>query len=120
MIARRRAANSTGSPSHSPAESGPRCSSAALIARSAPTSPDAIPQMPHTSLAAQQPAGDEHQRLREDRQVEADRAVGDVLEIVDELLRPGHLPREPQLGESRDPWPDDEPLPIARDAGAQL
>src|SRR4051812_49445201 len=112
MIARRRAANATGPSTQRPALSGPRCVSAALIAsraaRSAP-SRAAIPQMPHISdLAAHYAPHDHRERLDQDGGVQPGRAVGDVLEVVRQLLLPGHLGREPQLGEPGHPRAYDE------------
>src|SRR4051794_9117431 len=116
MIASRRAASATGSPSHSPAESGPRCTSASLMARSepAPGAPraDAMPQIPHIALAPRQAGGNEREGVARDREVEGDAAVRDVLEVVHHLLRPRHLAGEPQLREPRDAGAHDEPLPV--------
>ena len=48
------------------------------------------------------------------------RAVGDVLEVVGELLGPGHLARQPQLREAGDARADDEPLPVRGDVLREL
>ena len=50
-----------------------------------------------------------------DAQVEAHRAVGDVLEVVRELLGPGHLARHAQLREAGDARAHHQPLPVLRD-----
>src|SRR4051812_43767104 len=100
MIASRRAASATGPSAAAPAASGPRWRRAALIAsstaRSGPAG-SAMPAMPHTSVA--ELAGDEREGLGEHGQIQAGRAVRDVLEVVRELLLPGHLAREPELRE---------------------
>src|SRR3954454_15048374 len=124
MIASRRAASATGPSTACPAESGPRWRSAALIAaRPSGAARPAMPQIPHMTtegpLDAPLAGGHEHERLREDREVQADPAVGDVLEVVHELLGPCHLAREPQLGQSRDAGAHDEALPVGRDLQAQ-
>src|SRR4051794_6005721 len=91
-IARRRAASPTGPSRTVPSESGPRCTSVALIAaRAAPStgaapSSDASPQIPHTGLALPPDgAARPHEqpcRLGDDHDVQAQPAVGDVLEVV--------------------------------------
>src|SRR5919106_4138799 len=63
---------------------------------------------------AQGEPDDPGHRRAEHPQVEADRAVGDVLEVVDQLVLPGILAGDPGLGEAGDARPDDEPLPVLR------
>ena len=53
-------------------------------------------------------------------QVEVDRAVRDVLQVVGELLGPGGLPGHPQLGEPGQARLDHQTLPVLRDLVAQL
>src|SRR5215217_3281568 len=45
-------------------------------------------------------------------EIEADRPVGDVLEVVRELLRPRLLATHARLREPGEPGPDDETLPV--------
>src|SRR5215210_2900565 len=108
MMARRRIAIPAGPSTSSPSLSGPRWRSVAFIARStlgstAPArSGTATPQMPHTLAVLavhghgsmrDPPHGGEH-----DAQVQAHRAVGDVLEVVGELLAPRHPAGDAELG----------------------
>src|SRR5215210_7884906 len=84
-----------------------------------------MPAMPHTpsdpaDRTARRARDERPDGLRENAQVETDGAIGDPLEVVGELLGPGHLTREAELGETRDPRPDDEPLPVRRDLLAQV
>src|SRR5829696_1568184 len=91
----------------------------------APRSAVAMPQIPHmaaqsvsnewTSPGGRAAARDLGDGGEEDADVEADRAVGDVLHVVDELVRPRLLAGHPRLGEAGDSGADDEPLPILRD-----
>src|SRR4051812_1140500 len=100
MMARRLASSATGPSCARPWPSGPRWTRAALIASSAARSgpaASAMPAIPHTSAGAERPAADEQRRLQEHLEVQGGGPVGDVLEVVGELLVPGHLPREPQL-----------------------
>ena len=55
-----------------------------------------------------------------DAQVQVHRAVGDVLEVVRELLGPRGLARHAQLREAGDARLDHQPLPVLRDLLAQL
>src|SRR3954451_11339501 len=89
-------------------------------------SPRTIPQIPHIASG---PSGDvagraarDHEPggLGDDLEVEAHAAVGDVLEVVGELLGPGHAPRQPQLREAGDARAHDQPLPVAGDVARQL
>src|SRR5688500_10199014 len=129
MMLSRRAASAQSSITASPSSSGPRCASAALIARSVwtstpPRSCDAMPAMPHISdlpdRAARRARHEHPGRLGEDREIQPEGAVGDVLEVVRELLRPRHLAREAQLREAGQPGPDHEPLPIGGDLPGEL
>src|SRR4051812_48382107 len=142
MIASRRAASATGPSAKTPSLSGPRCTSASAIARTArsstaPPSRATMPQMPHMTSRGpgswKQPSGAPHRRDvaraalehpepgRDDQaQVQADGAVGEPLEVVGELLGPRHVARHPQLREAGQPRPDDEPLPVLRDLLAEL
>src|SRR3954452_10393366 len=118
MIASRRAASPASPMTASPPLSGPRWRSVAFMAASAsrstaPPSLRTMPQMPHTSvLRAPRGRDDDQQRLDDDLEVQPQRAVGDVLEVVRELLGTGHLARHAQRGEARDPGRDDEALPV--------
>ena len=56
----------------------------------------------------------------DDLEVQAHAAVGDVLEVVGELLGPGHVARQPQLREAGDARAHDQPLPVAGDVARQL
>src|SRR4029079_6065225 len=51
-------------------------------------------------------------RRDDDAQVEAHGAVGDVLEVVRELFRPGLLAAHARLRKACEAGPDDEPLPV--------
>src|SRR5690349_23769086 len=105
MIARRRAASATAPSIRRPELSGPRWTSASLIASSARGSgpPGAtMPQMPHTSEPLGGARRDGRGGLGQDRDVQGGRAIGDVLEVVRQLLLPRHLARESQLGEAGD------------------
>ena len=76
---------------------------------------------PGESARAAHRAGQDAPRgRRADAQVEVDRAVRDVLEVVGELLRPGGLAGHPQLGEAGQARLDHQPLPVLRDLAAQL
>src|SRR5436189_2362213 len=121
MIARRRAASPIGPSTNAPAESGPRCTIVAFIASNAPASTGPAPssasrpEIPHTSVARQgarhrtQGVGRDLDDGGEDRaQVQADRAVGDVLHVVGELLGPGHLAGEPELRQAGKPGRHDQ------------
>src|SRR5215218_4025506 len=103
MIDRRRIASPAGPSTSTPSLSGPRCTSAAFMCSSAAgsgldaPSSETMPQMPHMSGGGRGGAaahGGERlaerppRRLREHARVEVDGAVGDVLEVVRELLRP--------------------------------
>src|ERR1700709_841761 len=55
----------------------------------------------------------------EDAAVEADGAVGDVLHVMRELVRPGLLAGDPRLREPRPPGPTPQPLPVLRDLAAE-
>src|SRR5919197_4715635 len=88
-----------------------------------------MPAMPHMPSegpldASDRPARRTRQQsprgLYQDAEVEAERAVGDPLEVVRELLGPAHLARKAQLREPRNAGPDHEPLPVGRDLAAQL
>src|SRR4051794_23263421 len=134
MIERRRMASPHGPSIIEPSESGPRWTSVSFIAASAAGSgavaPSRLtrPHIPHmrASLesgqdqaglaisAAQREAHDPDHRRAEHPQVEPDGAVGDVLEVVDQLVLPGVLAGDPGLGESRDARADDQPLPVLR------
>src|SRR3954466_9142263 len=106
--------------SASPALSGPRWRSVSLIAPStagstARPSPRTIPQIPHIASG---PSGDVAGRAARDHdagglgaglEVRGRAAVGDVLEVVGELLGPGHAPRQPELGEAGDARAHDQP-----------
>src|SRR3954467_7619350 len=133
MLASRRAASATGPSAKTPSLSGPRCTIASAIARTArsstaPPSRATMPQMPHTASSSpphrRHVAGPalQHAVGRRDDQaeVEADRAVGQPLEVVGQLLRPAHVARHPQLSEARQPRAHDEPLPVLRDLLAEL
>ena len=142
MIDRRRAASPTLPSTNAPELSGPRWMSVSFIAArtsgsTAAPSSDTRPQMPHMALSvgrgpgyaararsrpsAAHRAGQDAPRGRgADAQVEVDRAVRDVLEVVGELLRPGGLAGHPQLGEAGQARLDDQPLPVLRDLVAQL
>src|SRR5919202_5522230 len=102
MIASRRIASAVGPSTTIPALSGPRCTSVAFIASSAAgsgldaPSSATMPQMPHTSGrgARRLQAGGRERlgeraptRLEQHARVEVHGAVGDVLEVVRELLR---------------------------------
>src|SRR4051812_1853453 len=115
MIASRRAVRPTGPSKAEPVASGPRWTSSAPIASSAAGSApprSAIPAMPHTSAASCPLAPDEPGSLEQHGHVEAGRAVGDVLQVVGELLVPGHLAGEAQLREPGHARTDDQPLPV--------
>src|SRR4051794_29621595 len=129
MMLRRRAASAQPSITAVPSSSGPRWTSARLIAwsaarSSAPRSCDAMPAMPHTSDlpdgTARRTGGEHPRRLGEDRDVQPDGPVGDVLEVVRELLGPRHLAREAQLREAGQAGPHDKPLPVGGDLLGQL
>src|SRR3954453_20797260 len=101
MIERRLAASPTGPFSEWPSSSGPRCMSVALMASSArgpamPPPPAAMPQIPHTAGGARA-ARDRRGRFGDHAEVEARRAIGDVLEVVCELLLPRHLAGDAEL-----------------------
>src|SRR5215210_9330523 len=103
MIASRRAASPASPATASPPLSGPRCTSVALIAARASRSAArpsvrTMPQMPHTSVLRGLEGPREHEpgRLGDDLEVEPQRAVGDVLEVVGELLGPRHLAGQAQ------------------------
>src|SRR5215213_10785449 len=125
MIASRRAASPASPTTASPPLSGPRWRSVALMAANtsrsgARASVRTMPQMPHMSvghLVLWAPRGrdDDQQRLRDDLEVQPQRAVGDVLEVVRELLRPRHLTGQAQLREPGDPGRDDQALPVGGD-----
>ena len=96
-----------------PCESGPRWRSVSRIAssRRGSTSPcgSAIPQIPHTRVSLCAASGQTSRptvaaratRRGHDPQVQPDRAVGDPLEVVRELLGPGLLAAHPRLREAR-------------------
>src|SRR3954468_19493536 len=133
MIASRRAARPTGPSAKTPSLSGPRCTSASAIARTArsstaPPSRATMPQMPH--IASSSPPHRRHVagaalqhavRRRDDQaQVEADGAVGQPLGVVGEPLGPAIVARHPQLRDAREAWAHEEPLPVLRDLLAEL
>src|SRR3954451_9942607 len=100
MSASRRAASAASPMTASPPLSGPRWRSVALMAAStsrsaARPSVRTMPQIPHIALALRAPRGrdDDQQRLEHDLEVQAQGAVGDVLEVMGELLGPRHLAR---------------------------
>src|SRR6476659_2882322 len=66
------------------------------------------------SPAQGQPDDPGHRRA-EHAEVQADRTVRDVLEVVDQLVLPGVLTGDPGLGEAGDARPDDEALPVLGD-----
>src|SRR3954452_2741977 len=134
MIERRRMARPHGPSITLPSESGPRWTSVSFIAASAAGSgavaPSRLtrPHIPHmrASLergsvlplavpAAQGQPDDPGHRRPEHAQIEADRAVGDVLEVMDQLVLPGVLAGDPGLGEAGNAGPDDEALPVLGD-----
>src|SRR5439155_7100567 len=53
-------------------------------------------------------------------EVERERAVGDVLEVVCELLLPGRLAGDARLREAGQAGTDDQALPVLRDRPRQL
>src|SRR3954454_4546247 len=141
MIERRRMARPHGPSITEPSESGPRWTSVSFIAASAAGSgavaPSRLtrPHIPHmrASLesapappqalsfsvrlavpAAQRQADDADHGCAQNPQIQPDRAVRDVLEVVNQLVLPGVLPRDPRLGEAGYSRADDEPLPILR------
>src|SRR3954451_12793534 len=117
MIERRRMASPHGPSITEPSESGPRWTSVSFIAASAAGSgavaPSRLtrPHIPHMRASlkglavpsAQGEPDDPGHRGPEDAQIEADRAVRDVLEVVDQLVLPGVLAGDPGLGEAGDP-----------------
>src|SRR4051795_9710994 len=146
MIERRRMARPQGPSTIDPSESGPRWTSVSFIAASAAGSgaeaPSRLtrPHIPHmrASLesapappqalsfsvrlavpAAQGQADDAHHGRAQNPQIQPDRAVRDVLEVVDQLVLPGVLARDPRLGEAGDARADDEALPVLRDLLAE-
>src|SRR5262249_41745416 len=105
----------------------------------------AIPQMPHISrtsggratiacaarspnaaranllpAAANPEAEDAPRRGHDHLQIERERAVGDVLEVVSELVLPRVLARDPGLREAGHPGSDDQPLPVLREVVRDL
>src|SRR6266480_2848412 len=138
MIESLRIASPAGPSITLPSESGPRWTSVSFIAASAagsgPETPsrETRPHIPHmgASLESAQDraedvqitplpipttegqADDPGHGRAEHTQVEPNRAVRDVLEVVDQLVLPGVLARDPGLGEACDAGPDDEPLPV--------
>ena len=68
----------------------------------------------------ERPRQHEPRRLGDDLEVEPQRAVGDVLEVVRELLGPRHLARQAQLGEAGDPGRHDQALPVGGDLRREL
>src|SRR4051794_26455386 len=129
MIESRRMARPAGPSIARPASSGPRCTSFAFMRARASRSgwdvpsSETMPQMPHMSAA-----GDGGERLAdraphglgEHPHVQVHRAVGDVLEVVRELLGPGVLARDAHLREAGHAGPHDQPLPVLRYLRAQL
>ena len=89
----------------------------ATVGRRRPSSDEQPGDAAHPSGPAglQPPAGDEARRLADHRDVERDRAVGDVLEVVGELLPPVISRRQPQLREAGDARAHDQPLPVGGD-----
>src|SRR6476469_9326716 len=69
--------------------------------------------------AAEREADDPQHRGPEDPQVEPDRAIRDVFEVVDQLVLPGILPRDPGLREAGHAGANDRPLPVLRDLLAE-
>src|SRR5512133_721949 len=132
MIASRRAARAAWPSAKTPSLSGPRWTSFALIAasRSGSAGPfeETIPQIPHMRVSLvvasdQAPEGlarDSDRRRGERAQVEGDRAVGDPLEVVSELLGHRGLVPAAHLGKAGQPGANDEPLPVGRKFGGQL
>ncbi len=85
------------------------------------TRPRATPSRPRSRADAAHGAGQDAPRGRgADTQIQVDRAVRDVLQVVGELLGPGGLAGHPQLGEAGQARLDDQPLPVLRDLAAQL
>ena len=119
MIDSRRAASPTGAVARpSPAPSGPRWASASLIALERVAVGGARRQRARcrrcrTSSGLRRPRGDARPRRTRDqrahvvatsmRRYRPHRAVGDVLEVVGELLGPRHVARMPQLREAGQP-----------------
>src|SRR6266550_2230237 len=71
-------------------------------------------------VAAERPRRHTPDRLRDHHHVEVRGSVGDVLEVVRELLRPAMLAREAHLREARHARSHHEPLPVLRDLPAKL
>src|SRR4051795_9601636 len=122
LIAGRRAASPAAPISASPPLSGPRWRSVALIAASASRSATrpsvrTMPEMPHISVlrGLERPRQHEPDGLGHHLEVQPHGAVGDVLEVVGELLRPRDLAGQAQLREARDPGRDHEALPVGGD-----
>src|SRR4051812_25894734 len=70
--------------------------------------------------AAEGPRSDAPDGLGDHEHVEVHRAVGDVLEVVRELLRPAVLARQAHLREAGHAGAHHEPLPVLRYLPAQL
>src|SRR4051812_491931 len=132
MIASRRAASAAWPSTNAPSLSGPRWTSFALIraSRSGSAGPlaETIPQIPHTALSLVIAPEEASRRLRRDAergrderaQVERDRAVGDPLQVVRELLGHRRLVAAADLREAGQPGPHDEALPVGRQLRRQL
>src|SRR3954463_14515915 len=140
MIEKRRTARPPGPPITEPSESGPRWTSVSFIAARAAGSgaeaPSRLtrPHIPHMRASlesaqdqarglpvrplaiapAQRQAHDPHHRRPQNPQVEPDRAVRDVFEVVDQLVLPGVLAGDPGLSKAGDARSHDEPLPVLR------